>query len=267
MTITINTKDYNIPNLTTKSWKDGISWLKYITDKSPRNKPIRSIVVHTHEGLKSALIQGIGPSSSTAQALARYQVNTDREVSWDYTVDSDGTVLVQNDPALDYSWQAGSINPVSLGIELVQTNINGTRSLYSEQVQKAVFLIGFLTAVLGIQRQIPWDKQRDKPVLTQIPRIQNSKNFYGVLGHVQLTKDRGPGDPGEHIFYALRDAGYELFDINLNEDIETWKKRQAVLGILNPDGIPGAETTRRIKDSGMKNGMWVKRPIDDLMQF
>lgn len=224
-------------------------------------------MVHTHEGLKSTLIQGTGASSSTAQALARYQVNTDREVSWDYTVDSDGTVLVQNDPALDYSWQAGSINPVSLGIELVQTNINGTRSLYSEQVQKAVFLIGFLTAVLGIQRQIPWDKQRDKPVLTQIPRIQNSKNFYGVLGHVQLTKDRGPGDPGEHIFYALRDAGYELFDINLNEDIETWKKRQAVLGILNPDGIPGAETTRRIKDSGMKNGMWVKRPIDDLMQF
>ena len=267
MTITINNRDYTIPQLNTKSWKDGNSWLKYITDKSPRIKPIRSIIVHTHEGLKSALIQGVGAPSSTAQALARYQVNTDREVSWDYTVDSDGSVLAQNDPAIDYSWQAGSINPVSIGIELVQHNANGTRSLYSEQIQKAVLLIDFLTAAFGIQRQIPWDKQRDKPVLTQIPRIQNNKTFYGILGHVQLTKDRGPGDPGEHIFYALRDAGYELFNISLDEDLETWKRRQAVLGIQNPDGIPGPETVRKLKAGGMKNGLWVSRPIDDVFSF
>lgn len=263
MSIIVNNKDYNIPNLVTKSWKDGISWLKYITDKSPRNKPIRSIILHTHEGLKSSLIQGLGPDTVIDKRLAMYQTNTEREVSWDYTVDTDGSVLCQNDPAIDYSWQAGSINPVSLGIELVQSNINGTRSLYSEQLQKAVLLIDFLTAVLGIQRQIPWDKQRDKPVLTQIPRIQNSKNYYGILGHVQLTKDRGPGDPGEHIFYALRDAGYELFDISLNEDITTWKKRQETLGIQNPDGIPGPDTVKRLKETGMKHGMWIKRSIDD----
>jgi len=152
MTITINNRDYTIPQLNTKSWKDGISWLKYITDKSPRIKPVRSIIVHTHEGLKSALIQGVGAPSSTAQALARYQVNTDREVSWDYTVDSDGSVLAQNDPAIDYSWQAGSINPVSLGIQ-------------------------------------------------------------------------------------------------------------------NTDGIPGPETVRKLKAGGMKNGLWVSRPIDDVFSF
>jgi hypothetical protein len=267
MTITINHRDFTIPQLNTKSWKDGVSWLKYITDKSPRTKPVRSIILHTHEGLKSTLIQGIGAPSSTAQALARYQVNTDREVSWDYTIDSDGTVYAQNDPAVDYCWQAGSINPVSLGIELVQFNNNGTRSLYSGQLKQAVLFIDFLTAALGIQRQIPWDKQRDKAVLTQIPRIQSNKSFYGILGHVQLTKDRGQGDPGEHIFNALRDAGYELFDISMDEDTETWKRRQSVLNIQSPDGIPGAETVRKLKDSGMKNGMWVQRPMDQHFSF
>lgn len=266
MTIIINTKEYNIPQLTTKSWKDGISWLKYVTDKSSRVKPIKSIVVHTHEGLKSTLIQGCGKPSSTAQALARYQINTERQVSWDYTVDSDGTVLCQNDPVVDYTWQAGSINPVSLGIEMIQHNENGTRSLYSEQIQKTVLLIDFLTAVLGIQRQIPWDKKKDKPVLTQIPRVQSYKNFYGILGHVQLTKDRGPGDPGDQIFYALRDAGYELFDVDLNEDIEMWKKRQKSLGLVE-DGFPGQDTIKKLKETGNKHGLWIKRLIDDQITF
>lgn len=266
MTITINKMDYNIPGLNTLSWKDGISWIKYITDKSPRIKTIKNIVLHTNEGLVSKLLPGIGPNSTIDETLARYQVNTDRDVSWDYTVDLNGDVICQNDPVIDYSWQAGSINPNSLGIEMVQQNKEGIRYLYEEQLKKVVLLIDFLTAALGIQRQIAWDKIKNKPVLTQISRIINFKDFIGVTGHVQWTKDRGKGDPGEHIFIALKEAGYECFDLSLKEDQEIWKQRQNNLGIES-DGIPGKKTVDALKSKGYKNGMWVARPIDQLLSF
>lgn len=267
MTITINKIDYNIPGLNTKNWKDGISWIKYITDKSPRNRPIKNIVCHTHEGLISKLLPGTGPNTTIDEALARYQVNTERQVSWDYTVDLNGDVIGQNDPAVDYSWQAGFVNPSSLGIEMIQQNKEGTRYLYEEQIKKTVLLIDFLTAALGIQRQIPWDKINNKPVLTQIQRIINFNDFIGIVGHVQLTRDRGKGDPGEHIFLALKEAGYECFDLSLKEDLDVWKTRQKNLGLETQDGIPGQQTTQALKTKGHKNGMWVQRPIDQQLNF
>jgi hypothetical protein len=266
MSIIINNKSFEIPELKTISYLDGIGWIKEATDKSPRSRPIKNIVCHTNEGINSKLIQGTGPNSTIDEALARYQVNTEREVGWDYTVDLNGDVTVQNDPVKYYTWQAGSFNPISLGIEMVQQNQNGTRVLYLEQINKTVLLIDFLTAALGIQRQIPWDKIGNKPILTQIPRIKEFKNFFGIIGHVQITKDRGKGDPGEHIFYALKEAGYECFDLSLKEDLEVWKERQKNLGI-DSDGIPGQNTVNALKQKGLKHGMWIKRPIDDLISF
>jgi hypothetical protein len=265
MSIIINKQKYEIPDLKTKSWEDNISWVKYITDKSPRIKSIKNIILHTHEGIVSQLLQGIGPDSKIDEALARYQVNTERQVSWDYTVDLNGEVVCQNDPVQHYSWQAGQFNPSSLGIEIIQENKNGTRYLYEEELKKTVLLVDFLTAALGIQRQIAW--KAGKPVLTQIQRVIDNNNFIGLLGHVNLTRDRGRGDPGEQIFIALKDAGYECFDVGSSQDITAWKQRQKDLGIENCDGIPGKQTVGLLKSKGYKNGIWIQRPIDGLFSF
>lgn len=269
MTIIINKNSYNIPSLSTTSWKDGVSWVKEATDKSPRVRPIKNIVCHTHEGIVSKLIQGVGPNTSIDQRLAMYQVNSTRDVGWDYTVDLNGDVTVQNDPVLNYTWQAGEFNPISCGIEMIQENQNGTRILYSEQIAKTVLLIDFLTASLGIQRQIPWDKKNNKPILVPLKRLQELKNFYGVIAHCQVTSDRGKGDCGEQIFWALKDAGYECFDINAKEDILLWKERQKTLGLEEKDcdGICGAGTVSRLKAKGYKNGIFIPRPIDNQVSF
>lgn len=265
MTIIINKQKYEIPDLKTKSWEDNVSWVKYITDKSPRTKPIKNIVLHTHEGIVSKLLSGCGPDSKTDEALARYQVNTERQVSWDYTVDLNGDVICQNDPVMNYSWQAGQFNPSSLGIEMVQQTKDGIRYLYEEQINKTVLLLDFLTAALGIQRQIAW--KDGNPVLTQVQRIINKNDFVGIVGHVQLTRDRGAGDPGEHIFNALKAAGYECFNLSINEDIEIWKQRQSSLGMNDCDGIPGKRTVEELKAKGYKNGLLVQRPIDQNFSF
>ena len=276
MSIILNEKKLEIPGLASVSWQDGDSKVKFVTDKSVRRRRVRLIVMHTHEGVKGNLLEGSGPNTTIDERLAMYQVTTKRYVSWDGTIDMNGDVTWQNDPCKYFTWQAGhdNINNVSLGIELIQKisteNSIKRGDLWKGEIEKAVLLIDFLTAKLGIQRQIPWDKARNRPVLTQIPRLQKTDggtDMVGIIGHVMLTTDRGPGDPGPYIFEALRDAGYELFDMGAGEDLAVWKQRQASFGIppRECDGIPLDKMVNLLKSKGYKNGIYVQRPIDSLI--
>lgn len=275
MSIVFNSKKYTVEGLNTKSWLD-MPNIKYITDKTKRTRGIRMIVVHTHEGILSNLVQSDGRDSTIDETLARYQTNTERQVSWDYTVDLNGDVLVQNDPFIDYSWQAGNVNGFSLGIEMVQDKDPSSetkRILYSKEIEKTVLLIDTLTAALGIQRQIPWNKKTNKPNLKPIKRLSSEEgsgdDLVGIIGHSNVTNQRGPGDPGEHIFYALKAAGYECFDMDNSEDILIWRQRQKELGVAEKDcdGIPLAKTAALLKSKGYKNGIFIQRPIDSILQF
>ena len=277
MSIILNDKKLEIPGMKTLSWLDGDPKIKYVTDKGVRKRRTRLIVMHTHEGVKGSLLEGVGPNTTIDERLALYQVTTDRYVSWDGTIDMNGDLTWQNDPCKNFTWQAGqdTINNVGLGIELVQkiTTENGSArgDLWKGQIEKAVLLIDFLTAKLGIQRQIPWDKARNRPVLTQIPRLQKSDggaDMVGIIGHVMITTTRGPGDPGPYIFEALRDAGYELFDMAAGEDLTAWKQRQAGFGIIprECDGIPLDKMINLLKSKGHKHGMFIPRPCDLLIQ-
>lgn len=264
MSIIINSKKFEIPGIKTVCWADAGSKIKYVTDKDNRAKTIRGIVIHTHEGkLNRVLKPGLGPNTTMDDRLASYQTNTDRYVSWDYTIDLNGDVTCQNDPAVHYTWHGNNTNPYTLGIELIQESDG---SLYDHQLDKVVLFLDFLTNKLGIQRQIPWDKTKNEPVLTQIPRIRdgNGQNVVGIYGHVNITSQRGIGDPGSHIFNKLKAAGYEGFELNKNEDVDTWKARQTQLG-LTADGLPLKDTVEKLKISGNKSGLFVERPIDLLI--
>lgn len=264
MSIIINSKAFEIPGLKTSCWADPGSKIKYVTDKDPRNRVIRGIVLHTHEGkLNRVLKPGLGPNTTIDERLASYQTNTDRYVSWDYTIDLNGDVTCQNDPWIHYTWHGNNTNPFTLGIEMIQESDG---SLYDQQLDKVVLFLDFLTNKLGIQRQIPWNKSKNEPVVTQVPRIRdgNGQNVVGVYGHVNVTSNKGPGDPGFHIFNKLKNAGYETFDFNRNEDMDTWKLRQAQLGLV-PDGLPLKDTVEKLKLAGKKSGLFIERPIDLLI--
>ena len=224
MSIVINKIKEEIPGVKTVSWADNDPKVKYVTDKNKRTRTVRAIVAHTHEGILGKILDGIGPNTTIDERLASYQTQTDRMVSWDYTCDKNGDFTCQNDPLVDYTWHGNGTNPVSLGIEFIQNLPSG--DLYKEEIDKGVLFIDFLTARLGIQRQIPWDKTKNKPVLTQLRRLATCEDFVGVCGHVHITSNRGPGDPGPWLFLALKEAGYELFDINSEEDKKAWKQRQ-----------------------------------------
>lgn len=269
MSIIYNDKRIQVPGLETRSFLDGISWIKAITDFNPRKSPANKIVAHTHDGVKGKVLPGNGPNSTIDDALARYQVNTERMVSWDYTVDTNGAVTVQSDPAKVYSWQAGFplMNSRSVGFEMIQTSKG---DLYQGQLEKTVLLIDALTAIMGIQRQIVWNSSKNCPRVGVVKRLQSGgTDFIGILGHRNCSADRGPGDPGDHLFYALKAAGYECFDLDNKEDLLAWTERQKNLGIplAECDGIPGPKTVAALKAAGKKHGLWVSRPIDSLIQL
>jgi hypothetical protein len=69
------------------------------------------------------------------------------------------------------------------------------------------------------------------------------------------------------MYLALQRAGYECFDLDEQEDLKVWKDRQKALGIpvAECDGVPGPKTMEALKAKGHKFGMWVHRPIDDIL--
>jgi len=253
-------------------------------DLSPRKTAIRTIIVHTTGGRPVKVKPGIKPSAR-AEAQARYQSKTDRQVSWDFTVDSDRTVVQHNDPCIHYTWAAHNPNPTSLSIEIQQDDDG---SLYEGQLEGVVLFIDFLTASLprphAVQRQVPFDGTQ--PFRGRIERMDPGtagRNFFGIGGHRnvwihpkgkpnELTAAKPEGDPGDPIFERLLAAGYEGYYPNQRGAVEpgdrlAWRFRQRALGFTGADvdGIAVTKTRSELASAGYKHGLWVPRPIDALL--
>lgn len=263
MSIVINGKKIETPGLETVSWLDDPK-VPRVTDFNPRTLWIRAIVLHTVHGKSGKLLPGIKPSTR-AESYAKYQANTSRDVSWDYTIDTDGTVVVSNDPVRVFTWHAGDVNPFTVGIEFVQDD-NG--DIYEGQMLAGVRFLDVLTRELAdaghpIQRQVPMAPNGD-PVRGVIGRIENNdsaKQVVGIYGHRNQTSNKPAGDPGDAIFRALLRAGYKGFNLDAKDDLTFWKDVQARLG-LPADGIPGRATQQALLKADHKHGLWLERPGD-----
>lgn len=270
MTVFINGLRTEVPNCNTTCWIDDPQKIKQINKSNARQTWVKGIVCHTHKGLQGKLLNGVGPNTTIDETLARYQINTDRQVSWDWTIDKNGDVIWQNDPSKRYSWQAGQVNSHTCGFEMIQEE-NGDQ--WESCIKASVLMIDFVTAKLGIQRQIPWNHEKNEPDLRIIKRLLSEhgggKDVVGIYGHCNATSNRGPGDPNKYLFIALKEAGYLLFDYNKQEDLEFWKtKQRTLLGIREAqiDGVAGPGTCDLLKQKGYLHGMFVSRPIDALIK-
>lgn len=256
MSLILNGQKVPTPGLQTISWMDDPA-VPRATDGSPRLEMIRAVVMHTVHGKVGRLLPGSKPSTR-AKVYAKYQANTSRDVSWDYTIDTDGTVIVSNDPLTRFCWQATSVNPFTIGIEMVQED-NG--DLYAEQIAAAVRFLEVLVAELGdrghyIQRQFPMKAGR--PVVGVVQRIADAnraRTVTGMYGHRNQTNNRGPGDPGDYIYTALAAAGWQGFDYDANEDLAYWRPIQRSVGVAE-DGLPGRATGDALKAHGYAHGIY-----------
>lgn len=264
MSIILGGVKIETPGVETVSWLDDPK-VPQATDGGTRAGWIRAIVLHTVKGKLGGLQPGIKPSTR-AETYAKYQANTSRDVSWDYTIDTDGTVVASNDPIKRYTWHAGAVNGFTIGIEFVQEE-NG--DLWIGQIEAGVKFLDILTRELAdrehpIQRQVPIDGNGNpvRGVIHRIDDASEAKKVVGIYGHRNQTHNRGVGDPGDHIFHALLNAGYKGFNLDAREDAVFWKSTQGMLGLPSPDGIPGRDTASALKAAGHPHGLWVNRPGD-----
>lgn len=196
------------------TWLDDPRVCPRITDGRARAQgSALAVVMHTSRGRRAIVRDGARPSDR-GERLARYQSRTARKVSWHLTGDTDGQVFQQADLATWLAWHVEEANGWTIGYELVQHR--DAPDLWRVQIAAAVAVVSEVCGALRIPRRLlvgpdgaPWT--RPVPELLMKKYGGPGGKWPGVLGHCQLVPDdvRGPGDPGDAIFRALLEAGFE----------------------------------------------------------
>lgn len=249
--IIIDGKPESAPGLITHSWLENPALRLAPEDFGGRPRlRIRSIVLHTTQGLwPQSVNAGAGKGGGAAANVHAWR-NDHRCAGSHLLVDTTGEIVCAADLSLEQTYHAMAINPVSIGIEIVQRSDG---SLFQAQVDSIVVLCDWLTRRFKIQRQIP-DAYRGA-----IPRLeQGGRDFVGICGHRDQSSGRGRGDPGDVVFEALAAAGYERFNLLAGDDRATWRDRQKTLGLgVQVDGIPLDKTCAALEAAGYEGGLWV----------
>lgn len=230
-----------------------------------------SIVLHTRLGKQVILKEGAGPNRGWDRDYAARQSGDDRAASAHIAIDADGSYGCYADLARVATYHASHMNGISIGIECYQEP-DGT--VYAATLEGCADVVDVLTRIFGIQRQFPLERaicKRFADIVpsnkyTYIPHGNRGRDFSGVLGHRNLTRNRGIGDPGDPIFGVLKVRGYEAYSVDDGEDISAWVTRQRELGMSDHDvdGVPEQLTRRKLmmqRHGGP--GLWVIRPGDE----
>lgn len=258
--------DEDVPGLHCTNWREDENLrLKEGEDIGQRGGAwVRAIVLHTTSGLpkergdpEQDVIPGVGPATNAAERINRFAWGTDhRCASAHLLVDHDGSVGQYADLQFEVTYHAGPVNERTVGIEIYQDP--KTADLYAGQIAAVVQLVDWLTRRFGIQRQVPVSYSG-----APIPRCANGGvDVVGVYGHRDVSPAKGRGDPGDAVFVALRQAGYEAYDLVTGSDLAIWQSRQRALGLGTIDGVPGPGTRAALERAGHKYGLWIARPGD-----
>lgn len=208
MSLILDGRRIETAGLETICWLDDPAVPRATDGCGRRASAVQAIVLHTVTGRphQPPVLPGSLPSTK-AEALARYQARSTRDVSWHLTVDTDGTVVQSADPATWTCWHAGGVNPWTVGIELCQ---GPGGALYEVQLGAMVALVTLLCDELRIARRVPVRAATGLPHGGVIPRLEGSAApWQGCFGHRNQTHSRGHGDPGDAPFAALLAAGFE----------------------------------------------------------
>lgn len=268
----IEGKEVTVPGITVRNFKDEPNLALRVgrsdgaNDGGTRTLPVSLVVLHTTKGIpggsdkrEQVIKPGFGPDTKAEDRTATFWSTDPTSSGAHIVVDHDGSAACLADLKTVCAYHAGQfeVNNRSVGIEIFQGN---DAELYEGQLDVVRKIVDTITATFGIQRQIP-DRY---PNNTPIPRLQKlgGRDLIGVVGHRDVSDQRGKGDPGDAIMNVLANNGYEKFDFFAEKDKEVWKARQASIKtrFLTADGIPGKQTTAALLDLGYEHGLWVLPP-------
>lgn len=273
-----------------RNWINAPKEVRLHTKVNARRQACRIITTHTVHGRTCRRLRPGGKASNRDLTWARSHFNSATKASTDAYVDTDGSVVWANDPALAYTWGAGAINPYAMHIELV-TDEDGT--LYEDTLRSYGELVVASARGLGVQLQTPWDPATDAPYagrLVDCDPERRGQRTVGVIGHrnvwthpdlvdpatgkarrgpdgkklkdlTRYVPQRGFGDPNDLPFRWLVDhhrVEKLAFHGPAGSDVPAvalWKTRQADLGVA-ADGLPLAGTVAALRAAGFVDGLF-----------
>lgn len=245
-----------IPDLTIVNYKDDPRLkLKPGEDMRTRHtRWIRSITLHNTKNIPTVTRPGRGPSTDLGDRIARLWSTDARNAGAHLSVDWDTDISCHCDLLQDAAYHAGSLNEVSIGIEIYE---DGKGVVYEAQLTTVVLLVRWLCRRFRIQMQMP--PRTDN---SEIPRIKlGGEDCVGVFGHCHNYFAGKAHDPGFDIMTFLKAAGFKELNFSrkdpqgLTEDRKYWADIQGKLG-LGTDGVPGPKTCDALQARGFANGLY-----------
>jgi hypothetical protein len=224
-------------------------FVKHTTGGIPGGKDLRPQLV----------LPGLGPSTGGGDRVVdSWTHDVQRPGGAHLVVDQDGRAYCCADLLLEAAYHARAANGVSVGVEDVQGHARA--DLYQGQLDASAALVVALCRMMPVpvQLQVParYAGGPSRRLVLSQQRSAPLADVVGIVGHRDLTSERGAGDPGDASMAALVAAGCEAFDLDAGEDRVIWRMRQEKLGIASPDGIPGPATVEAIRRSGRPSGIW-----------
>ena len=170
-----------------------------------RRKAVAHIVLHTTGGYpdsKHPTPQWIRPEVAEAKHcqarnIHAYWSKAERIGAAHLLVDADGAVYQIADLSTRAMYHCVGYNQVSIGVEVVQ---QGDSSLFAAQLVSVVALCSWLADTFKLPRSVAMPYTGVRDVVEGV----------GVLGHRDLSSNRGSGDPGDFVMEALVDAGWAV---------------------------------------------------------
>ncbi len=168
-----------------------------------RRKSVSRVVLHTTGGYPDSKHptpqrirpEAAAPSHCLAAAVHSYWSSSSRIGAAHLLVDADGAIYQIADLSTRAMYHCVGYNQVGIGVEVVQQSDS---SLFAAQLVSVVELCEWLALRFGLQRTVAMPYTGVRSVVDGV----------GVLGHRDLSSNRGSGDPGEFVMGALVDAGW-----------------------------------------------------------
>lgn len=172
--------------------------------RRPEGQEVRALVIHSTKGKKTwKVLPGLGRPGAAVSTF-RYWSGNDDQAGAHFVVDRDGTICQGADPVTEVTYHCPSVNNVSVGIEIYQTEAG---EFWEGQLNAFADFVSWLSDILSIPKRVHF------PYRGPVSGISQAR---GVYGHRDVTDHRGVGDPGDPPMLWLRDrSGFLLTDLGI----------------------------------------------------
>lgn len=182
-------------------------------DVRPRkpSERVRFGVAHTTQGIAIPRLEpGTGPDVGRDRFVVEMWRRSRRVAGAHVVIDFDASIVCAADLLTEAASHAGNVNGSSWGLEVCQRPRDAGALIWYAQIAAAALVIDVVAGELGLPRAVPAVSRASMLKATADVELRYCGSFadtlppaVGLWGHCNVSRNRGPGDPGPWIAREL----------------------------------------------------------------